>query len=399
MYTEAFMPTNLPPEAKDKWAEVEATNDPKLKLQKYQEFLSEVPQHKGTMKLRGQVKKKMATIRKDLDDKKRKGTGKGGGGPKIFIEKEGAAQIALLGMTNVGKSSLLAALTNAKVEVSPNPYTSREPVPSIMSYKDIRFQVVEAPAMMEGSADGKAWGMATLGSARNADGLIFMVDLSDNPISQLDLILVELEKARVLVSKPKGRVDIDRKHVGVSLRIVLVGKLLGCSMREVEALLRSYRINDAIVKISGEITLDEIEDAIFESTIYKPALIIANKTDLKGAEANLRRLEAHVNGKLPIIAVSCEKRRGLERVGEELFKIMDITRIYTKEPGNRLPSSNPFTLKRGATLQDLAKSIHGEFVKEFAFARVWAKRLVFSPQKVGLSFILEDGDVVEIHTN
>jgi len=223
--------------------------------------------------------------------------------------------------------------------------------------------------------------------------------LSDNPISQLDLILVELEKARVLVSKPKGRVDIDRKHVGVSLRIILVGKLLGCSMREVEALLRSYRINDAIVKISGEITLDEIEDAIFESTIYKPALIIANKTDLKGAEANLRRLEAHVNGKLPIIAVSCEKRRGLERVGEELFKIMDITRIYTKEPGNRLPSSNPFTLKRGATLQDLAKSIHGEFVKEFAFARVWAKRLVFSPQKVGLSFILEDGDVVEIHTN
>jgi hypothetical protein len=392
------MPTNLPPEAKDKWAEVEATNDPKLKLQKYQEFLSEVPQHKGTMKLRGQVKKKMATIRKDLDDKKRKGTGKGGGGPKLFIEKEGAAQIALLGMTNVGKSSLLAALTNAKVEVSPNPYTSREPVPSIMSYMDIRFQVVEAPAMMEGSADGKAWGMATLGSARNADGLILMVDLSRSPISQLDLILGELEKARVLVSKPKGRVDIDRKHAGVSLRIILVGKLIGCSMREVEALLRSYRINDAIVKISGEITLDEIEDAIFESTIYKPALILANKTDLKGSEANLRRLEAHVNGKLPIVAVSCEKRRGLERLGEELFKTMEIIRIYTKEPGNKLPSSNPFTLKRGATLQDLAKSIHGEFVKEFAFARVWAKRLVFSPQKVGLSFILEDGDIVEIHT-
>jgi hypothetical protein len=263
---------------------------------------------------------------------------------------------------------------------------------------DIRFQVVEAPAMMEGSADGKAWGMATLGSARNADGLILMVDLSRSPISQLDLILGELEKARVLVSKPKGRVDIDRKHAGVSLRIILVGKLIGCSMREVEALLRSYRINDAIVKISGEITLDEIEDAIFESTIYKPALILANKTDLKGSEANLRRLEAHVNGKLPIVAVSCEKRRGLERLGEELFKTMEIIRIYTKEPGNKLPSSNPFTLKRGATLQDLAKSIHGEFVKEFAFARVWAKRLVFSPQKVGLSFILEDGDIVEIHT-
>ncbi len=392
------MPTNLPPEAKDKWAEVEATNDPKLKLQKYQEFLSAVPQHKGTMKLRGQIKKKMAIIRKDLDDKKRKGTGKSSGGPKFFIEKEGAAQIALVGMTNVGKSSLLAALTNAKVEVSPNPYTSRTPIPSIMNYLDIRLQIVEAPAMMEGSADGKAWGMATLGSARNADGLILMVDLSRNPVAQLNLVLGELEKSRILTSKPRGKVDIDRKHTGAALRIVLVGKLIGCSMREVEALLRSYRINDAIVKISGEITLDEIEDAIFESTIYKPALIVANKLDIKSAEANLRRLEAHVAGKLPIIAVSCEQKRGLEQLGGALFNTLEIIRIYTKEPGERQPSTNPFTLKRGATLQDLAKSIHGEFVKDFSYARVWAERLAFSPQKAGLNFVLEDGDVVEIHT-
>jgi uncharacterized protein len=391
------MPTNLPPEAKDRWAEVEATSDPKLKLQKYQDFLAAVPQHKGTMKLRGQVKKKMAVIRKDLDDKKRKGTGKSSGGPKLFIEKEGAAQIALLGMTNVGKSSLLAALTNAKVEVSPVPFTSNEPVPSIMTYKDIRFQIVEAPAMIEGSSDGKLWGMATLGSARNADGVILMVDLSNNPVAQLDLLLEELEKSRILLSKPKGRIDIDRRHAGVALRIILVGKLIDCSMKEVEALLRSYRINDAIVKISGEVTLDEVEDAVFESTIYRPAIIIANKLDVQGSEANLKRLQAHVAGKLPIIAISCEQKRGLEQVGETLFKNLDIIRIYTKEPGAKAHSTNPFTLKKGATIQDLAKSIHGDFLKEFAFARVWAKRLVFSPQKAGISFVLDDGDIVEIH--
>jgi small GTP-binding protein len=391
------MPTNLPPEAKDKWAEVEATNDPKLKLLKYQEFLSAVPQHKGTMKLRGQIKKKMAIIRKDLDEKKQKRTGCRIG-PKFLFEKEGAAQIALVGMTNVGKSSLLAELTNAKVEVSPVPYTSREPIPSIMNYMDIRFQIVETPALTEGSSDGKMWGPMTLGSARNADGLILMVDLSRNPVAQLDLVLGELEKSRILTKKPRGKVDIDRKHVGNSLRIVLVGKLIDCSMREVEVLLRSYRISDAIVKISGEITLDEVEDAIFESTIYKPALIVANKLDLKGTEANLRALERHVQGKIPIIAVSCEQKRGLEKLGESLFKTMEIIRIYTKEPGAKQSSKNPFTLKRGATLQDLAKSIHGEFVKDFSYARVWAKRLVFSPQKAGLSFVLEDGDIVEIHT-
>jgi ribosome-interacting GTPase 1 len=392
------MPTNLPPEAKDKWAEVEAAHGPKQKLQKMQEFLSCVPQHKGTMKLRGQIKKKMAVIRKDLEDKKRKGTGKGSGGPKLFIEKEGTAQIALLGDTNVGKSCLLSALTNANVTVSPTPYCTREPVPGIMNYMDVQFQVVEAPALMHGSADGRAWGLQTLGLARNADGLILMVDLSRDPVEQLELVLGELEKTRVLVAKPKGKVDIDRRYAGAALRIILVGKLLGTTMREVEDLLRSYKISDAIVRISGEVTLEDVEDSIFESTIYKPTLVVANKLDVKGAQANLRVLKKYVNGKLPVIAVSCERRIGLDELGSALFESLGVIRIYTKEPGMKVHSDHPFALRRGATVNDLAKNIHKEFVSNFLFAMVWAKRLRFSPKKVGLNFVLEDGDIVEIHT-
>jgi small GTP-binding protein len=392
------MPTNLPPEAKDKWAEVEATNDPKLKLKKYQEFLAAVPQHKGTLKLRGQVKKKMALIRQDLDDKKAKRVGLRSGGPKFFIEKGGSAQIALLGMTNVGKSSLLAAVTNAKVEVSPVPYTSRDPVPSIMNYKDIQLQILETPAITEGSADGKLWGTQTISSARNADGLILMVDLSSDPVWQLQLLLGELEKARIATTKPKGKVEIDRKHTGTALRIVLVGKLLDCNMKEVEELLRSYRINDAIVKISGEVSFEDIEETIFQTSMFKQTLIVANKLDMPGSKANLQRLTKFVNGKLPIIAISCQQKLGMDKLGDAIFDTMEIIRIYTKEPSKREPSNKPFTLTKGATLQDLAKSIHGEFVHNFAYARVWAKRLVFSPQKVGLTFALEDGDIVEIHT-
>jgi hypothetical protein len=389
------MPTNLPPDAKDKWAEVEATRNPREKLQRMQEFLSLVPQHKGTLKLRGQVKKKMAIMRRELEEKKQKRVGRSG--PKFFIEKEGAAQVALLGVTKSGKSCLLSAVTNAKIEVSPTPYTTREPVPSIMNFEDVQFQIVEAPALMEGSADGRAWGLQTLALARNADGLILMVDLSSNPVAQLELILGELEKARVLVSKPMGRVDIERRYMGAGLRIILVGKLVDCTMREVEELLKSYRITDAIVKISGEVTLDEVEDAIFESTTYMPAVIVANKIDVKGAEVNLERLERYVNKRIPVVAVSCEKRFGLDKLGETLFKTLGIIRVYTKEPSARSFSEKPFTLKKGATLHDLAKSIHSDFERNFAFAKVWSKRLAFSPQKVGLGFVLEDGDVVEIH--
>lgn len=389
------MPANLPPDARKKWAEVEATKNPRERLQRMEEFLSFVPKHKGTLKLRGQVKKQMGVMRREIEEKKRKKAGRSR--PKLFIEKEGAAQIALIGLTGVGKSSLLAAVTNARVEISPNPYTTRQPVPGILAFEDLQFQIIEAPALMEGSAERRAWGPQTLAIARNADGLILMVDLSQGPVRQLSSTLSELEKARILVSRPRGRVEIERKFMGAGLRIILVGTLVDSSMRDVEELLRNYRMADAVVKISGEVTLNDVEDAIFESTIYKPAVIVANKVELKGSEAALKQLKAYVSNKLPITAVSCERRLGLEKLGTTLFETLGIIRVYTKEPNQREYSRKPFILKKGATVHDLAKDIHSDFKERFGFAKVWSRRLVFSPQRVGATFALADRDVVEIH--
>ena len=332
---EVCMPTNLPPEAMDKWELVEAAHTPKEKMDAMIEFLKYVPHHKGTMKLRGEMNRKISLIRADLDKKKRMGTGKSGGGPKLFVEKEGSAQIALIGMTNVGKSCLMTATTNSKVVVTPTPYSTHEPVPGIMNYRDVQFQIVEAPAVMEGSAGGRAAGHVTLGLARNADGVILMLDLSRDPIEQLELILAELEKSRVLVNKPSGKVEIDRRHAGTALRVILIGRLLDCSMNDVEDLLRSYKMNDAIVRISGDVKLDDVEDAIFETTTYKPAVIVANKLDLPEAAANLRHLKQYVNGKLPIVAMSCEQKTGLEELGRTLLESLKVIRVYTKEPGSR----------------------------------------------------------------
>lgn len=391
------MPANLTPEAADKWALVEAARNPREKILRMQEFLSVVPKHKGTMKLRGRIKKKMALMRKDIEERKQKRAGRSG--PKLFIEKEGAAQVALLGLTNVGKSCLLSVVTNADIVVSPVAYTTRKPEPGVLYFEDMQLQIVETPALMDGSSGGRAGGLLSIGIARNADGMILMVDLSFDPVSQLNLILSELEKARVLINKPKGKVDIDRRYMGAGLRVILVGKILDGTIRDVEALLRSYRIGDAMVKIIGEVSLEDVEDSIFESTVYRPAVILANKLDTKEAKKNLIILKEFVAGRIPIVAVSCEKKEGLENIGKVLFETLDLIRIYTKEPGVRKPSNRPFTLPRGATIVDLAKNIHTDFQKDFAFARVWSKRLKFSPQKVGLSFLLDDGDIVELHVN
>jgi len=401
------MPANLPPQAKRKWAEVSATKNPQQKIELMQEFLGLVPKHKGTEKLCGQVKRQIAILKREIEEKKRKRAGKGG--PKFFIGKEGAAQIVVLGLTKVGRSSLLASITNAKVEVSNYPYTTREPVPGMFQYEDLQFQIVEAPALMKSSAEGEGWGLQTLGLARNADGLILMVDLSEDAREQLSLILNELEEARILTKKPRARVDIERKHFGVGLRILVLGRLIDCTMRDVEELLKSYRISDGTVKISGEATLDDVEDAVLESTVYRPALIVANKTDAPKAVDNLKDLEAFVGDQMRIIPISCRDKTGLEKLGREIFESLGIVRIYTREPNEREPSKKPFILKKGTTVLELAKQIHSDFYERFSYAKVWAKhhqngegsnrrrRLHFNGQKVGPDFPLEDGDIVELH--
>lgn len=390
------MPTNLTVYAKKKWNEVIHAKTPQEKLEKLQEFLSLIPKHKGTEKLCAQTKTKIATLRKEIEEKKRQR--KGRGGPRFFLEKEGAAQIVILGQTKSGRSSLLTSVTNAKTEVSDYPYTTLEPVPGMLQFEDLQFQIVEAPALLEGSATGGSWGQQTLGLARNADGIILMIDLQDEATKQLETIRNELEKARIMVQKPRARVDIQRKHVGAGLRIIAVGKLVNCNLRDVENLLKGYRIIDATVKIYGEATLDDVEDAIFESTTYRPAILVANKTDTLEATRNLQELRHMAGANLTIIPVSCKTKRGLEKLGPAIFKALEIIRVYTKEPNDRTSSNNPFILKRGSTVGDLARQIHSDFIERFAYARIWGKRLPFSPQKVGSSFALDDRDVVELHT-
>ena len=392
------MPTNLPPEALDKWEAVEAARTPKEKMEAMIEFLKYVPRHKGTMKLRGEINRKIALIREDLEKKKRLGTGKSSGGPKLFIEKGASAQIVLLGMTNVGKSSLMNATTNSKVAVTPTPFSTHVPVPGIMHYENVSYQIVEAPAIMEGASEGKAGGNVALGLARNADGVVLMIDLTWDPIKQLELLLGELEKSRILIIKSsRGEVNIERRPAGAKLRIIVTGKLVDCSYKDVEELLRSYRINDAIVRINGDIALEDVENAIFENTVYKPAVIVANKLDVNGTETNLRALQAHLNGRLPVVPMSCERKLGVPEFGKAIFNTLQIIRVYTKEPGEKTHSDHPFALRKGATVNDLAKNIHKELQSNFLYAMVWAKRLPFSPKKVGLNFELDDGDIIEIH--
>jgi len=390
------MPANLPAEAKNKYRQASLARKPEEKIRLLQEFMSMFPKHKGTENLRAQVKRKISLLKKEIEEKKQKKSGTGG--PKVFIEKEGDAQIVILGPTNVGRSSLLSILTNSKVLISSYPYTTTEPTPGMFNYKDLQLQMVETPAIMEGSSEGGSWGLQTLTSARNADGIVLMVDLSQNPVEQFALISAELEKAKIVTRKPNARIEIEKKHMGAKLKFIVLGRLVDCSVKDLTRLLKSYGIRDATVKIWGEATFDDVEEAIFEGKVYRPAIILANKADNPKAAERLEQLKEVVGDEMKILVVSCTAKLGLDELGSEIFYMLNIIRIYTKDPNKRDASMRPFTIRKDSTVFDLAKRIHSDFYEQFSYAKVWSKRLRFSPQKVGGTFPLQDGDTVEIHT-
>ena len=139
------MPANLTPQfkaAEDRFRQA-VTHDEKLEA--LQEMLSAIPKHKGTEKMQGDIKRRLARLRQEEEEQSRQG--KRGG--HFRVEKQGAGQVILLGGPNVGKSSLVVALTNAELEVADYPFTTHQPSPGMMLYENVQIQLVDAPPLTE----------------------------------------------------------------------------------------------------------------------------------------------------------------------------------------------------------------------------------------------------------
>ena len=152
------------------------------------------------------------------------------------------------------------------------------------------------------------------------------------------------------------------------------------------------------MRIRGEATLDDVEEAIISPSTYKPALIVATKTDVY--KEGIETLKAYLHEKslpLPVIEYNAAICEGLtDNIPSYFFRELELMRIYTRNPRTGEVASKPVVVRRGIRVLDLARLIHSDLYRNFRYARVWSDRLRFSPQRVGGDFVLEDGDIVEI---
>lgn len=388
------MVTNLPQEAKKKWNEVTMTKNPEERLRLMQEFLSLVPKHKGTDKMCAHVKRQISRLREEVERLKKQA--KRGGDWSPFIQKAGAAQVVVIGPPNAGRSSLLKAVTNAQVEVTAYPFGTQQATPGMLAFEDIQLQLLEVPPIVEGSSEGRAHGHVNLSMARNADGVIILVDLSDDPAGNLLMVKGELENSRILITRPQGEVEIRRRGHGRNIQFIQEGELVDTTPEEVIQLLNEFKIRSALVRIRGRVTLDAIEDAIFGNAVYRPALIIANKSDIAGDPATVEQLR-QAAGPLEVMVISAERTPSLaEELGRRLFALLQIARIYTKEPGEE-PAKEPIVARKGVTVGELAKIIHNDFYERFKYAKIWGPSAKFPNEKVGIDRELDDGTVIQLY--
>ncbi len=390
------MPANLPPEAKAKYAKYLDAKTTEEKIRALEEFISAVPKHKGTENLMLWARKKLAQLRQELEDEKRRKRS-GGGGIRYMVQKTGAAQVAVIGPPNTGKSTLVHTLTGAKTIVADYPYATRLPAPGMLKFEDIQIQLVDTPSLMLDEPDSQ-WNNRIIGLARNADALLLVFSLdSPNLRDEITTVLRILGDRGIEVSRGKGYVYIERTRGVGDIKLYVNGRLRGFTEEDVRKLLREYRIYGANVYIEGEVTLDDVEKAVFTRTMFKPAVIVLNKADKSiYTRSDLLGLRDVVPRDTPVLVGIARSGRGYENLGRVLFEKLGIIRIYTKEP-NGEKAEQPLVLRKGATVLDVAKSVHSRLVKNFKYAKIWGPSAKYPGERTGLDHVVEDGDIVEIH--
>ena len=114
----------------------------------------------------------------------------------IAVRREGAAQIALVGPPNAGKSSLLQALSNIQIKTGAYAFTTTRPVPALTRVGGVLVQLVEIPGLIEGASEGRGGARPLLGVLRGADAILFCHDASA-PVDELRAVMAEVVEAEI----------------------------------------------------------------------------------------------------------------------------------------------------------------------------------------------------------
>jgi ribosome-interacting GTPase 1 len=357
------MPSNVSLEFAEAQKKYYAASTDEEKLACLMEMKSTAPSHKGAENLRAEINRKIAALKSSIERQKSSATKKGSA-PTMYVRKDGVGQIAIMGMPNTGKSWLLNKLVGKEIaEEEKYEFSTYKPEPGMMPYEGGLIQLVELPAIIEGSSSGKAQGKEIISLARNSDAIVV---LGNN--KQREIVKKELENAKVYLNKTRPKIKVKSS----SFRGIQISGMehLKFKKEQLVGYLKNIGHANASVIINGDInSIKDVSEALNESIVYKKAIFV-DAYDL--TEHKMVDLK------------------------DQMFLMLDKILIYTKKPGEDAEMTDPMALKVGSTLQDIAKHLHKDFAKKLKFAKVWGSTK-FPGQRVGPDYVLKNKDIVEIN--
>jgi ribosome-interacting GTPase 1 len=323
------MPANLTPQYLEAERKFRVAKSPPEKIAALEEMMAVIPKHKGTDHLRGELRGRISRLTQQLGKKS------GGARSSMSIEKEGAAQVAVAGLPNSGKSLLVDILTNAEPVVADYPLTTQSPLCGMMQYEDIQIQLIDTPPLAPQTIQ---WWLPPL--FRQAELLILTIDISTDPVAHLEKTIAELNKMRVYIGgEPDG------------------------------------------------------EEVI---TWHKPAIVLASKTELDKCGKGLKALKEYSGGLFPVAPFIVGDDEGTARIKRLIYEALGVIRIYTKAPGKKPDFADPIVIKKGSTLLKTAIEVHKDFASNLRYARIWGSGK-HDGVMIKRDHILKDGDIIELH--
>jgi ribosome-interacting GTPase 1 len=341
------MPANLSPEYKTAEAAFKRASDPKERLELLRTMLRALPKHKGTDHLQADIKTRIKELTEELAGPKKGGARRG---PPTSFRPEGAAQLALIGPPNSGKSTLHARLTGSHAQIGQYPFTTQFAQPGMMPHEDITFQLIDLPPIS-----------------------------SEHPIPWI---------GNALQPADAGLLVVDLCEAGCMERAVAVRDIL--AERKV-VLTAGWPGDTSTPRLPVEREGDPF-------TIRLPTVLLVNKTDqISDPKTEIEIFEDLTDLRFPTFGVSASTGEGLDEIGPWIFARLGIVRVYTKAPGKPPDLDRPYTIRRGGIVLEVAELVHRDIAQSLKFARLWRDG-TFDGQHVGGEHDLQDGDVVELHS-